>query len=97
MLIQKIQRFTLSFVTTICIMGCALGIVLVDFYSAKNGFDEQHILPASYDYDTGVVTGRIMGVDYSFSVLSGYELEQISDAVYSFLPPQVRLLTDWLK
>lgn len=94
MLIKNLRRFMLSFVLTACLIGCATGIILVDYNSAKAGFDEQHLLAPTYDPITGQVEGRIMGADYHFELPNEQETKSIIDNVYELLPPQMRLLTD---
>lgn len=94
MLINHLRRFMLSFILTGCIMGCATGIILVDYNGAKNSFDEQHLIAPTYDSATGQVEGRIMGTDYRFELPSEQEIIAILDSAYNLLPPQLRLLTD---
>lgn len=94
MLIKNLRRFALSFILTACILGCATGIILVDYNSAKTGFNEQHLLAPSYDPITGQVDGRIMGTNYCFELPNEQEIKAIMDSAYELLPPQVRLLTD---
>lgn len=94
MLIKNLRCFLLSFILTACIMCFAVGIILVDYNSAKNGFDEQHLLAPTYDSITGQVEGRIMGIDYHLELLSEQQAKCIISDIYELLPPQIRLITD---
>ena len=88
--IARLRIFTTGLIATTCMLLVFFGIVAVDANTAYTGFGEQNIVLPSYDFESGIITGRILGSDYTITLPDGNSMENMANTLYMYLPPPIK-------
>ena len=90
--LARLRIFTIGLIATTCMLLVFFGIVAVDANTAYTGFGEQHIIIPSYNFQSGIITGRILGSDYTITLPDGDSMENIANTLYMYLPSPIKAI-----
>lgn len=84
------KKALISFAATSVMLIALLGVIVADANSAYMGFGERNFVLPSYSQDSGEISGRILGHDYSIYFFDKETLDNImftaKRVILPFLP-----------